>query len=77
MFKNVMEIVVQHAFLGLLLEPSLYGEEAREVVLRALCDLVRVQCLLPDLYANYDCCITSQNLYERLVQVVCKQVVCC
>jgi brefeldin A-resistance guanine nucleotide exchange factor 1 len=64
--------MVQHAFLGVLLEPTLYGEQAREVVLRGLCDLVRVECLLPDLYANYDCSMTSQNLFERLVQVICK-----
>ena len=43
-----------------------------QVVLRGLCDLCALEGLLPDLYANYDCSLASQNLYEKVVQLVCK-----
>ena len=28
---------------------------------------------MSDLYVNYDCSLSSQNLYERLVKLLCKQ----
>ena len=70
--RGILEVVVRHVYLGVLLEPSLYSEETREVVLRALADLCAVKPFLADLYANFDCSLSAQNLFEKLVQIVCK-----
>ena len=50
----------------------LHSGASQEVVLRGLSDFLSWQGLLTDMYAAFDCCVSSPNLFEKVVLLVCK-----
>lgn len=49
-----------------------YHTEEVELIFESLCDLLSDYSLLPTLFVSFDCCATSVNIVQPLIENICK-----